>query len=82
MLGFFKMPTWWEDEYGPAPYTSGNAVLWDDLELGYIKQGDRQGYDSKYARPGLKSIIPGNLFEIESFIRHSLQQSTLSIFKL
>jgi hypothetical protein len=60
MLGFFKKPTWWESEYGPSPYTSGNEILWNDLENGYIRQGDRQGYDSKYARPGLLSIIPVN----------------------
>lgn len=60
MLGFFKKPTWWEGEYGPAPFTSGNDILWTDLENGYIRQGDRQGYDSKYARPGLSSIIPVN----------------------
>lgn len=58
MLGFSIKPTWWEDEYGPAPYTAGNDVLWKDLELGYIRQGDRQGYDEQYKRPGLSNIIP------------------------
>jgi hypothetical protein len=58
MLGFSEKPTWWEDQYGPAPYTSGNKILWDDLEAGYIAQGDRQGNDSLFARPGLSAIIP------------------------
>jgi hypothetical protein len=58
MLGFFSKPTWWESEYGPAPYTSGNKYLWDDLESGYIRQGNRTGYATKYARPGLSNIIP------------------------
>ena len=58
MLGFTEEPEWWSVEYGPAPYTSGNSVLWDDLELGRIRQGARAGVDGKYARPGLKSIIP------------------------
>ena len=58
MLGFSIKPTWWEEEYGPAPYTSGNEVLWNDLENGFIKQGDRQGYDDRYKRPGLSNIIP------------------------
>ncbi len=58
MLGFSNKPTWWEDEYGPSPYSSGNDVLWKDLEEGYIRQGDRQGYDDRYKRPGLLNIIP------------------------
>lgn len=70
MLGFSKRPDWWEDRYGPAPYTGGNLVLWEDLEAGYIYGEDR--YDSKFARPGLTDIIPvddaGNLRSPESFI--------------
>lgn len=58
MLGFSEQPTWWEDTYGPAPYTSGNSILWDDLENGYIAGGDRMGYDSRFERPGLSAIIP------------------------
>ena len=59
MLGFSQMPSWWVARYGPAPYTSGNLVLWNELEMGLVYQ---HGYDSyidiKYARPGLTSIIP------------------------
>ena len=58
MLGFHEQPSWWESYYGPAPYTSGNSILWNDLEAGYIADGDRKGYDSKFARPGLLNIIP------------------------
>jgi hypothetical protein len=58
MLGFSEEPSWWESEYGTAPFTSGNSILWEDLEKGYIRQGDRQGYDEFYARPGLLQIIP------------------------
>ena len=58
MLGFTEEPEWWRQEYGPAPYTSGNLLLWSDLEQGVIRQGDRQGTDVRYARPGLNSIIP------------------------
>jgi len=58
MLGFAEQPLWWEDEYGPAPYTSGNMLLWDDLEKGLIKQGPRAGTHEAYARPGLVKIIP------------------------
>ena len=58
MLGFTTEPTWWQDRYGPGPYTSGNSILWNDLEAGYIASGSRQGYDLRFARPGLASIIP------------------------
>jgi len=34
MLGFTDQPTWWETRYGPAPYTSDNLVLWNDLAQG------------------------------------------------
>jgi hypothetical protein len=65
MLGFSEQPTWWEDEYGPAPYTSGNLILWEDLRNGVIKSGNRAGTYSRYARPNLLDIIPvddeGNL---------------------
>jgi len=58
MLGFSVMPDWWEDRYGPAPYTSGNGILWNDLEQGYIADGPTKGVHAFYARPGLSEIIP------------------------
>ena len=58
MLGFSAKPSWWNDRYGPAPYTGGNLTLWTDLSLGYIHAGERAGIDPMYARPGLLSIIP------------------------
>jgi len=58
MLGFSEQPDWWNGRYGPAPYTGGNRVLWDDLEQGYIYAGSRAGIDSRFARPGLSKIIP------------------------
>lgn len=65
MLGFGKKPDWWDSEYGPPPYTSGNFKLWNDLKDGYIRQGPRKGYDKRFKRPDLLNIIPtdsyGNL---------------------
>ena len=65
MLGFSAEPDWWEGFYGPGPYTGGNKLLWDDLEAGLIRNGDRAGIDVNYARPGLSAVIPvdenGNL---------------------
>ena len=60
MLGFSDKPEWWDSTYGPAPYTSGNKILWDDLEAGYVAGGPRQGIDPLFARPGLSKIIPVN----------------------
>jgi len=58
MLGFAVKPDWWEGYYGPAPYAGTNKLLWDHLEQGFIVEGDRQGYDSLFARPGLSKVIP------------------------
>jgi hypothetical protein len=58
MLGFTDMPNWWIDVYGPLPYTSNNNLLWNDIELGIIRQGARAGVDSNYARPGLSKVLP------------------------
>lgn len=82
MLGFYEQPSWWKDRYGPAPYTGSNTVLWDDLELGYIAGGDREGIDSRFARPGLKRYIPvdefGQLKSPEKFAPAKFDSSRLS----
>jgi hypothetical protein len=71
MLGFSIKPTWWESEYGAAPYTSGNLNLWQDIETGMIRHGDRAGVDPTYVRTGLSSIIPvdeyGNVIDIREW---------------
>ena len=58
MLGFSEMPIWWETEYGPAPYTSNNLILWEDLRDGIIRQGERAGIRDRYKRPSIMSHIP------------------------
>ena len=58
MLGFSQEPAWWTQVYGPAPYTSGNLVLWDDLALGRVADPAGAYYLPKYARPGLQQVIP------------------------
>jgi hypothetical protein len=62
MLGFNEKPSWWELEYGPVPYTSGNEILWNDIKDGYVRQGPRQGYHSLYARPLLLDVLPVDEF--------------------
>ena len=60
MLGFSEQPTWWEAQYGSAPYTSGNLLLWEDLRDGVIRQGTRAGTYDRYKRPTLMSHIPAD----------------------
>jgi hypothetical protein len=58
MLGFSEQPTWWEAQYGAAPYTSNNLLLWEDLRDGVIRQGVHAGIYDRYKRPSLMSHIP------------------------
>ena len=81
MLGFSEEPTWWESEYGVAPYTSENFILWDDLRDGIIRQGDRKGTHPRYARPDLLDHIPvdanGKLIDpITSGLAHDFNSFT------
>ena len=65
MLGLQEKPIWWETKYGPAPYTGGNTVLWQDLANGYNWNNGKPFTDVRFARPGLVNFIPvdsaGNL---------------------
>ena len=58
MLGLTEKPTWWEERYGPAPYTSDNLVLWDDLEAGLVADPVASYIKPNYVRPGLTKLIP------------------------
>ena len=58
MLGFSEEPAWWTSVYGPAPYTSNNLILWEDLRDGLIRQGPRAGRIDRYKRPSLLDHIP------------------------
>jgi hypothetical protein len=58
MLGFSVMPSWWINEYGPAPYTSGNLFLWDDLAAGLVRDPIAPYILPQYARPELAQVIP------------------------
>jgi len=82
MLGFSEQPLWWEDQYGAAPYTSGNTNLWQDLEAGRIQQGVRAGIDLNFARPGLSRVIPvdeyGDLKTPDQFLIKNYSSSSVS----
>ena len=66
MLGFGNKPSWWEEHYGSAPYTSENIPMWKDIEEGHIIDGISEGYYNEFKRPGLiENFLPvdeeGNL---------------------
>ena len=56
MIGYSEKPSWWEGRYGAAPYTSGNDILWNDLEKGF--DFNKQKANPVYVRTGLSKIIP------------------------
>lgn len=58
-LGFTVKPMWWEDQYGPAPYTKDNLVLWEDLKFGIIREpGKLVVRNKKFERPILENRSP------------------------
>ena len=66
MLGYSVEPAWWQPVYGPAPYTSNNLILWEDLASGLIKEpGKPLVKNEKFSRQFLLNSIPvdenGNL---------------------
>ena len=68
MLGYSLEPHWWTNVYGPAPYTSENLLLWDDLKNGIIREPDKAiVVIDKFKRPVLEYVIPvdeyGNLID-------------------
>ena len=75
MLGVNSKPSWWDDRYGAAPYTSGNTVLWEDLRDGKL-YSDATGTAfttlANYKRADLMSIVPvdeqGNLRAPNTFL--------------
>ena len=65
MLGFTDQPSWWETRYGPAPYTSDNLVLWNDLAEGIDWNNGNPVVIPAAVRPELLQVLPvdseGNL---------------------
>ena len=59
MLGFSEEPKWWVEVYGPAPYTSNNTVMWDDIGAGLVKAPNESIIElPKYYKPYLKDFLP------------------------
>jgi len=65
MLGLVSKPSWWESRYGPAPYTSDNFILWNDLAQGIVWNNNDPYVVQQAIRPNLLDILPvdteGNL---------------------
>jgi len=66
MLGLSIEPSWWTQVYGPAPYTSDNRVMWQDIADGMLREpGKPPVYLADYVKPFLINHIPvdesGNL---------------------
>ena len=66
MLGYSIKPLWWDSQYGPAPYTKDNLILWQDLSDGIIRDPSKPvSRTAKFIRPHLLNNIPvdeyGNL---------------------
>jgi hypothetical protein len=60
MLGFQEQPSWWETRYGPAPYTSNNLILWNDLAEGIDWNNGNPVVLEQFVRPQLLQVIPVN----------------------
>ena len=58
MVGFSEKPDWWETQYGPAPYTSDNLVLWDDMAAGLVADPAGNYILPQYIRQNLQYFIP------------------------
>ena len=58
MLGFKDQPSWWENRYGPAPYTSDNLVLWTDLAEGINWNNGDPYVITEAVRTGLLQVLP------------------------
>ena len=80
MLGFSSQPTWWTKRYGPAPYTSGNMLLWEDLEAGYVWNNGTPYTNTHYARPGLTTLNTRGFVPVDS-AGNLLSPTQIPVFK-
>lgn len=88
MLGFTNKPLWWNEQYGPSPYTRNNTVLWEDIQNGIIREpgkSPRKAHGISY--PGLLKYLPvddqGRLVSPLSsgYIRNSVYAPSSTPFK-
>jgi hypothetical protein len=61
MLGLTIEPSWWTSLYGPAPYTSDNLPMWQDISNGLLKEpGVPVVTLAQFAKPFLMEHLPVN----------------------
>lgn len=58
MLGFVDKPSWWDQRYGPTPYTSGNTYMWQEIADGYVWNNGEPYINEKRIRPELLQVLP------------------------
>ena len=58
MIGYAVKPDWWETQYGPAPYTSNNLILWEDMQAGYDYNNGDPVIRPLFIRDGLLNVLP------------------------
>jgi hypothetical protein len=82
-LGFSIEPKWWQQIYGPAPYTKDNYILWDDIKNGNIRQpGQPIRTNLKFAKSILTFGVPvdenGNLIDPYNagYVRGPIKETT------
>ena len=59
IIGLTIKPTWWDQTYGPAPYTNNNLPLWTDLSEGRAGLNTNK-ITTEHRRPWLTQYIPTN----------------------
>ena len=84
MLGFAIEPKWWTTVYGPAPYSSDNLPMWQDIADGAVKEPNTPPvYFPERAKPFLMLHKPvdefGNLISpLQSGIASGLSQPSIN----
>ena len=60
ILGLKEKPIWFDDEYGSAPYTRNNLLLWEDLSKGIVRgaEGSKVTYRNKFKNEDIYKYIP------------------------
>ena len=59
ILGYKLKPDWFDDVYGPAPYTRNNNLLWQDLSKGIVREPNKKiVYRNKFKNSDILKYIP------------------------
>jgi hypothetical protein len=80
ILGFSIEPAWWQDLYGPAPYTKDNLPMWQDITDGIVREPGKPPVTlEKFIKPFLINHIPvDDLGNIASPVASGLAQGIIT----